>query len=325
MREIARSVRDVLPATWRSTRIWRFIGACYGHCVNLPHHVRFHYTRIARLSRLLLLAAGLPLKRHFLVLRCKDGDDAVGLFSELIMVLGALEHYEKWQSCYAGLQVDFAAAGLYYEPASGKNWWQYYFEPVVLGSGYDAVRSVTSVTQHDLFEDGGIALSRQRGFELIDRYIRLQPQLRNKIDSYVHAHFQDACVVGVHYRGTDHFGSAPRVSYEQVQAAIAEAIERARPVRHKVFVATDEQAFLDYLLNLYPGEVLYREMFRSIDGRPIDVVNEDGNHKKGEDAVMDCLLLSRCNHLVRTASTLSECSTLFNPQLPQVQLNRLYD
>ena len=63
-------------------------------------------------------------------------------------------------------------------------------------------------------------------------------------------------------------------------------------------------------------------MFRSVDGRPIDVVNTDGNHQKGLDAVVDCLLLSRTHAMIRTASNLSLCSTLFNPQLPDTLLNR---
>jgi hypothetical protein len=62
-------------------------------------------------------------------------------------------------------------------------------------------------------------------------------------------------------------------------------------------------------------------MHRSLDGRPIDVVQGD-NRAKGEDAVMDCLLLSRCQYLVRTASNLSLCSTLFSPDMPVMLLNR---
>ena len=60
---------------------------------------------------------------------------------------------------------------------------------------------------------------------------------------------------------------------------------------------------------------------RSIDGRPIDVENADGNYQKGLDAVVDCLLLSRAHTLIRTASNLSLCSTLFNPSLPDRLLN----
>ena len=74
--------------------------------------------------------------------------------------------------------------------------------------------------------------------------------------------------------------------------------------------------------DLHPGALLFRDMFRSSDGRPIDVVNEDRNHKKGVDAVIDCILLSRCQVLIRTSSNLSLCSTLFAPEMPVILLNR---
>ena len=55
-------------------------------------------------------------------------------------------------------------------------------------------------------------------------------------------------------------------------------------------------------------------------GRDLGV--DDGHElREGLDAVVDCLLLSRAHTLIRTASNLSLCSTLFNPSLPDRLLN----
>jgi hypothetical protein len=251
------------------------------------------------------------------------GKAICGLFSEVFTVLGALDHYERWRTCYAGLSVDFPAGGLYYDPAFGRNWWEYYFEPIHIGFRDGAVASESSALQHDVFQFEGDQLSRKRGFEIINRYIRPKPHIRDKVESYVRNYFQDAFVVGIHFRGNDHFVEPPpRIPYEQVRAAVLDSIRAAKSARYKVFLATDEQAFLDYMLAGFPETLIYRRMYRSADGRPIDVVNEDGNHKKGEDAVIDCLLLSRCQYLVRTESSLSICSTLFSPEMPQILINR---
>jgi hypothetical protein len=91
-----------------------------------------------------------------------------------------------------------------------------------------------------------------------------------------------------------------------------------------VFLATDEQACVDYMRDRFGDRLLYREMFRSRDGRPIDVVNDDPNFTKGADAVSDCVLLSRTSCLVRTASNLGLCAAFFNPSIPEVLLNRPY-
>jgi len=38
----------------------------------------------------------------------------------------------------------------------------------------------------------------------------------------------------------------------------------------------------------------------------------------GEASIIDCILLSQTNVLIRTASNLSECSRYFNPELPVI-------
>ena len=45
-------------------------------------------------------------------------------------------------------------------------------------------------------------------------------------------------------------------------------------------------------------------------------------YKLGKEAVIDCLLLSKCNHLIRTSSCLSLVSEYFNPQLTDTLLNK---
>ncbi len=44
-------------------------------------------------------------------------------------------------------------------------------------------------------------------------------------------------------------------------------------------------------------------------------------YKIGEESILDALLLSKCDLLVRTSSNLSLWSTYFNPDLPVILLN----
>jgi hypothetical protein len=291
---------------------------------SLAYRSRLAAVRMAPHLRGGLARAGVALRRPRLVLGCYRGAEGSGLFSEFRVVLGALAHYERWRHVYAGLRVDYAADGLFYEPAHGPNWWQYYFEPVDLGPGGGGVEARVGPLQHQSFAEAGERLARENAAELVRRHIRPRPHVARAVDAYAAGQFAGAYVVGIHYRGTNKFEEAPRVPYDAVRAAAAEALERAGSATRRIFLATDEQPFLDYMRAQFPDTLLYREMFRSADGRPIDEVNEDGNYRKGEDAVIDCLLLARCRALIRTASNLSVCATLFNPALPQRALNHPY-
>jgi hypothetical protein len=48
----------------------------------------------------------------------------------------------------------------------------------------------------------------------------------------------------------------------------------------------------------------------------------EGNYRKGEEALINCLLLSRCCALIRTTSFLSAWASIFNPALPIVFAER---
>lgn len=300
-------------------RVIRFLRRTYRRWRTTVRQARAAFTLLARIVRL-ALPTGITSRKEFLVL--PSAVYVPGLFSAFATVLGLLEHYDNRRGRYAGIRVNFAAQGLYYDPSAGNNWWEYYFEPI--GQGEEQNSQMTIISTDEQFHFARRverSMSRRRGFALIDRYIRPKPYIREKVEAHARANFDDAFMIGIHYRGTDKFEDAPRVPYERVLTAVLNAIKTAGPAPYKLFVATDEQAFLDYMLDLFPGKVDYLDMYRSVDGKPIDVMQGD-NRKKGEDAVMDCLLLSRCHNLVRTASNLSLCSTLFNPDMPVVLLNR---
>ena len=280
---------------------------------------RATFSVIARTGRLALLARD-PSRRELLVVRNPVYNP--GLFAAFATVLGLLEHYDSWRGLYAGIKVDFGNCGLYYEPSAGRNWWNYYFEPLDAAPAEHARMHVISDDEQIRFAKRvERTMPRDTGFRLIDRHIHIRRHIQENVDRYVRANFDGALTIGVHYRGTDKFEDAPRVPYERVHEEVLNAVKAAGGRRCKFFVATDEQAFLDYACLRFPAQVHYLPMHRSTDGTPIDIVQAE-NRRKGEDAVMDCLLLSRCDRLVRTASNLSLCSTLLNPHMPVVLLNR---
>jgi hypothetical protein len=264
-------------------------------------------------ARRVLMAAGVPLRKEFLVLCCmKEG---YGLFTEFTFVLAGLQHFEASRGLYAGIQVEFLGQGYYYDRRAGENWWEYFFEPVALGSRDNARIRELDNTDFLFFVREDADLNRNLGAALIRRHIRVKTHVRDSVDVFVRDRFDDAFVVGVHYRGTDKVEEAPRVPYAQAIAAVGDAVRQAGGRPWKLFVATDEQAFLDYARRSYPDRVICQDAIRSIDGQSLHV-RLAGDYRNGEGAVLDCLLLSRCDYLIRTESELSLCSTLFNPDLP---------
>ena len=266
------------------------------------------------------------MRKEFLVVGCMKEDH--GFFAEFTLVLIALQHYEAFESLYAGLQVDFSGQGYYYDRKAGENWWEYYFEPIAIGHRQGAVARRLDNDNNPFFEFNygthplvsreAADLPRRTWAALIKRYIRVRPPIGDKADCFVRDNFAAAFVLGVHYRGTDKSEEAPRVPYEELVAAVRDAVRLAPPRPWKLFVATDEQAFLETMRHSYPDRLIYQETARSMSGPGVRGLHFQlaGDYRSGEGALLDCLLLSRCDRLIRTDSTLGLCATLFNPEVP---------
>lgn len=300
----------------------RALGRFYGDwgftesgCRTIPDLLKF-------LGWALLARSGLARKR-ILLMNCAEGREEDGFYAQFAVILGLLEHFERWRAVIAGVRVDFGEWELYFDPSAGSNAWEYFFEPIDIRRESRALERVINRQQGARFNIRGETMARTRAHELIARYIHVKPHIQAKIDAFVAARFGTREVIGVHYRGTDKWKEARRVPYDEVRAAVREAIGACATGDWRLFVASDEQAFVDYMARAFPGRVVAWETRRATDREPIDFRFDD-NYKKGEDVVIDCLLLSRCHRLIRTSSSLSLCSSYFNPDIPVEVLNLHY-
>jgi len=242
-----------------------------------------------------------------------------GMFSIFFDVLDLLNSYDRKR--YDGVRIDFRREGFYYDSQYGRNWWHYYFEPIQLGIKRPMKRVYGCSDYVNPFEIE-FHTTRHEAHRLIQKYIQLRPEIKESIDQFESTHFRDKFVIGVHYRGTDKSGEAPRVSYEKMSEEISIVIQNHPNHNHLIFVATDEQNFIHYLIAQFGDLVCYTPgTIRSTDGQAIHSNLKLPRYQIGKEALMDCLLLARTHILIRTSSNLSLCSTFFNPNLPVILLN----
>jgi hypothetical protein len=245
-----------------------------------------------------------------------------GMFAVFASVLGILSFYENNQKHYPGLAV-VLDSGRYLDLHKGKNWWEYFFEPIAMGN-LKASKHYISLNEY-LKLVPQIA-DRRRAADLIKKYVRVKPHIQADVDNYVRENFQGHYVIGIHHRGTDKVLETAIVPYAKTYSVLNDVIKKLHPndlSRLRVYVATDDQHFLNYLVEKMPSIVIYSDFVRSSTSAAIHNSAElyDSNYQMGYEALIDCLLLSRCNFLIRPASsTLSMASMCFNPQLDTLSL-----
>lgn len=181
--------------------------------------------------------------------------------------------------------------------------------------------------EHD-YEGSGQPMPRERGHALIQRYFKLKPEIGNKIEKFIRDRLNSSAIISVHYRGTDKVGDtnafeAPRIKYEAVLEAIRSQIAQEKLQEYQIFVATDEEAFVELAEAAFPGRVVKADVERSRDGKPLHLGAKDP-YKSGEEALIDCYLLAndRVRSLIRTSSNLSFFAKYLNPRMSVVEVSQ---
>lgn len=241
-----------------------------------------------------------------------------GFFAVFFSVLGALKAYESGKIPGFFLKMN---KGYYYNPAHGENWWEYYFEPLQVGA-WECPQTIYLRRRFSgkFAVEAAYEMSREEGNYFINKYIKLKPHIQKKVDDFVSEYFTGYYIIGVHYRGTDKISEAPRVRYEEVMLEINRVVQSLNDKKYKIFIATDEQAFIEFC-EMYFNNIVYQDIFRSDGNQPIFLIHKDP-YVSGEQCLLDCLLLSRANILIRCSSNLSNISGRFNPIMPIVTLNK---
>lgn len=238
-----------------------------------------------------------------------------GMFSIFGEVLYLCKRYDD--GAYKGIEVDFRNEGIYYDESKGNNWWSYYCEPIKLGQEKQKCTFSENVA---IMQRTVEQLSRQEAKRLIDKYIHVKGEILQEVSDFVDVNFTNKFVICVHYRGTDKSTEAPRVNYENVIEAIQMVIKEQGKENIKIFVATDEIAFLEYIEEIYGSLVCYNPNVARSDV-PLHKTHTDP-YQSGRDALVDSLLLSSGSCLIRTSSNLSLWSTFLNPTIPVIELSQ---
>jgi hypothetical protein len=182
------------------------------------------------------------------------------------------------------------------------------------------VLKIDSVKDQHCFAEYGKNLPRNIANKLMSES-RIVPNdsIYNIVSKFIDKKFYNRQIVGVHYRGTDKSSESVRVPYEYVSDMLT------KYNRAHFFVATDEDQFLEFMRERHGSRVLHYDSLRSKDCTPIHLFASDlDKYRVGEDALVDCLLLSKCHILLRTESNLSQACSFFNPKLDVVSITKEY-
>jgi hypothetical protein len=174
---------------------------------------------------------------------------------------------------------------------------------------------------------------------VLDSFVRPRAHIVQKARDFFARHMAGHYLIGVHARGTDATSKQELRTFRHGSLVLSryyaeiERILEFQP-KAKVFVASDEQSSLRHLAAAFPGRVIAYDSVRHESGEaagqgptgwimPAYIAGDrDVAAKNGEDAVIEYLLLSRCDYLVHNGSSLARTVLLNAPELPHTNTHR---
>jgi hypothetical protein len=246
----------------------------------------------------------------------------MGLFAHLSWILLGLD----WASRH-GYTLHFRCTNPQYNlPGRADDWLnQIVQQPPV------AARKEFRITEYSEFPFARLSLGegRSRVRALSQSQLQLRTELTAHCERWLAEHINNSFVIGIHYRGSDKSTEAPRLPYETAINTLNRIIallaaSGINPI--KVFVATDEQDFLKAARLEIRGAQIHT-VENNLRAQGSTAVHNQGSHdghRLAHEAMIDALLLSRTNLLVKTASALSGWAALLGNEMPVLFLSQPY-
>ena len=162
--------------------------------------------------------------------------------------------------------------------------------------------------------------------QLFDKYLLFNPEITDEVLQFTEKWFTGKRVLGIHYRGTDKVNEATSVSFNQLLHATQEILDNDDPF-DLIFISTDDTRIIEQLkiADIQIPVVCREDIFRTDTGVRFHLGADNSKEVIHYEAIVNCLILSHCDFLLKTASLLSDCSMIFNPSLPAVILNTPYE
>ena len=163
---------------------------------------------------------------------------------------------------------------------------------------------------------------------LVEKYLVVKPGVLAEVETFAREKFSPR-TLGVHLRGTDmrhpkYHRHQPTPLLSSYRKAFRR--EAARGGYTRVFCASDDQRMLGAFLESVRGAGLEAVTYasrRSGSHVPLHADAGEAGSKLAlaKEALVECLLLSRCAYLIKSHSNVSNFSVFFRPSLPFFDLH----
>ena len=241
-----------------------------------------------------------------------------GFFSNLRTTLSTV-HYCESNSIKPYI---YWKDSIYNEASYGPNAWDYYFEQFYPKPG----NSTYEKAKQQYFKDKNILTN------IVNRLV-IKDHILNKVEVFNNG-LAHKSSLGVHVRLTDKLTAGSHGHWDPIEGKpvsldiykrhISDYLDKNNNTN--IILCTDSVDAVEYMTNNFENVNYRNDVIRGNGSLSVHHhLHNESNYKKGEDVLVDCLILSKCKHLIKGTSSVAVCSMIFNEKLTCDNLNHIYN
>jgi hypothetical protein len=246
-----------------------------------------------------------------------------GLFSFVLQYLSNCRHFHTLNEEFL-INFDLRNQSLYYDNNITKtnNVWEYYIKPEFdLNQQYE---NILVVEWQGIFNYYGYDFDfnnvneRHHANNIIKQNLKFTDNILLKVDDF-YDKIKDNKILGVHIRGTD---ITIHHTKHDIEVYINHIDEQLKNGFDLIFVCTDEYHMLNLLKEVYGDKLIHYNSNTLSNNSSLPLFKQETNHQyqMGEDVIVESLILSKTNFLIKSNSNVSNFSLLYNPDLNFIQI-----
>ncbi len=240
-----------------------------------------------------------------------------GLFSNVTFVLNHLRICKKNKFIPIIDMENFKT--IYNEKKKIKNTynaWEYYF------------KKLNNFSLEEVYKSKNVLITSDKFFHFFTYNIDLDAELikilqsdikinNNLLKTYnrICQKFSNKKILGVHFRGTSYKRSPghPLPATKKQMFKITNDLLKEEKI-DKIFLVTEEQNYLDYFKKKFPEKIIHLQCcYRSNKNDAFETYPRDRHrYKLGREALVETLLLSKCDYFIYLCSNVSSAAISFN-------------
>ena len=196
------------------------------------------------------------------------------------------------------------------------NSWEYYFQKLSPYSLEEVYKSKNVLITSDKFYNFfSFSLDKDKNLnQLLQTDIKIE-KILNKCFKRISKNFENKKVLGIHFRGTSYKKSAghPLPATKKQMLSLTNKIIKEKKI-DKIFLVTEELEYLKLFKKNFPNKLIYlKSCYRSNKNDAFEIYPRNlHRYKLGREALIETLLLSKCDYFIHLLSNLSSAAIAFN-------------